>query len=354
MGVYRHHGKWYIDYYYQGKRFREPAGTNKRQALKALSARRGDIVHGRFRIEEVRPSPYFEDFSKQYLEWAKDNHKAWKSMDAVRIRALSPFFKGKRLHHIIPFLIEGYKSLRKDKVKPATINRELTVLSSIFSRAVDWGLLIDHPMKGGKVKKLKEESLKERILSVDEDKTLLESSEPWIRDVLIVALDTGMRLGEILSLTWDQINLPRRTISVKHTKTGLERRVLMTERVYRSLTSRKEQTSQTPLVFPGVKGNPRSRAETSFRRTCAKAQIYGLRFHDLRHTCATRLVTGGIDLATVKKILGHSTIRTTERYLHPSSEEDKKAVRVLESVVESSHHMDTKKEKGLKVIPLTH
>ncbi|MCX5804059.1 MAG: tyrosine-type recombinase/integrase [Proteobacteria bacterium] len=353
MGVYLHHGKWYIDYYYQGKRLRESAGTNKRQALKALSARSGDIVHGKFRIEEVKPTPYFEDFSKQYLEWAKDNHKAWKSMDAVRIRALLTFFKGKRLHQIIPFLIEGYKSLRKDKVKPATINRELTVLSSIFSRAVDWGLLTDHPMKGGKVKKLKEDSLKERILSVDEERSLLEKAQPWIRDRIIVALDTGMRLGEILSLTWDQIDLSGKIISVKHTKTGKERRVLVTERVYRTLISRKEENPQGAMVFPSVKGNSTSRAHTAFKRACDKAGILGLRFHDLRHTCATRLVIGGVDIATVKKILGHSTIRTTERYLHPSSEEDKKAVRVLESVVESSHHMDTKKEIGLKIIPLT-
>ncbi len=217
MGVYFHHGKWYIDYYYHGKRVREPVGTNKRQALKALNARLGDIVHGRFRIEEAKPSPYFEDFSKQYLEWAKDNHKSWKSMDAVRIRALLSFFKGKRLHNITPFLIEGYKSFRKDMVKPATINRELTVLSAIFSRAVDWGYLSNHPMKGGKVKKLREESLKERILSVEEEKILLESSEPWIRGVLVVALDTGMRLGEILSLAWEQIDFHRRVILVKLT-----------------------------------------------------------------------------------------------------------------------------------------
>lgn len=334
MGVYRRGKIWYIDYYFEGKRIREAVGTNKKEAEKALESRLGEIIQGKFSIEKIKPAPFFENFAKEYLEWAKTNHRSWKSMDLVRIRSLLRFFKGKRLNQITPWLIEKFKSTRKSEVKPATVNRELTVLSSMFSKAIKWKLIHDHPIKGGRVNKLPEQSLKERILSIEEEKILLKFCNEWTKDLIIVALDTGMRLGEILSLTWEQVDFNTKSILVMHTKTGIERRVPMTERVYSVLIKRKEE-SQISNVFPAIKGDSKSRASTSLKRACQRAKIYGLRFHDLRHTFATRLVTSGVDLATVKKILGHSTIRTTERYLHPSSEEDKRAVIVLNNIAKS-------------------
>jgi integrase len=353
MGVYKRGENYYILYYYDGRRIREKVGPDYDEALDAFYSRKGDIVKGKFDLHKVKPSPLFEHFTEKYLEWAQVNHRSYKTFDEPRIKCLLAFFKGKRLHEINSWIIDKFKQARKQKVSPSTINLDLAVLSSMFSRAIVWELLNDHPMKWHKVEKLKTETQKERILTEDEEQTLLASSSGWLRDMIILALDTGMRLSELTHLKWQDVDLTRQFLTVRNTKNGRDRKIPLTSRVITTLLRRKNLPDISDFVFPSGKGNHLWRVRSAYVRLLKRANIKGIRFHDLRHTFATRLVVGGTDIATVQKLLGHQDIRMTQRYSHPSSDDMKKAIRTLEKKQIHSHKTATDKEMGLKVVSIT-
>jgi integrase len=353
MAVYKRRKTYYILYYYQGRRIREKVGPDYDEALNAFYSRKGDIVKGKFDLNKVKLPPLFEDFSKKYLEWAELNHRSYKTFDQPRVRCLLTYFKGKRLTEINSWAIERFKLDRKQKVSSSTVNLELAVLSSMLSRAVDWGALHDNPLKSVKVKKLRTNSRKERILTEDEEESLLDSSSGWLKDMIILALDTGMRLSELTHLKWEDVDLSHQFLTVRNTKSARDRKIPLTSRVISILFRRKEHADGATFVFPHGHGSQLWRVRSAFVRLLKRTNITGLRFHDLRHTFATRLVTGGTDIATVQKLLGHQDIRMTQRYSHPSSDDMKRAIYTLEKNQINSHKTATYKEMGLKVVSLT-
>jgi integrase len=144
---------------------------------------------------------------------------------------------------------------------------------------------------------------------------------------VIVALNTGMRIGEILNLRYDQIDLASGVIIVEHTKNGKIRKIPINSKLHDLLDNAKMIGN---FVF-GNGINPYGSIKKGFHAAIRRAGIPHLRFHDLRHTFATRLVSNGVDLATVKELLGHSTITMTMRYTHPTPEHKIQAVESLVS-----------------------
>lgn len=369
MGIYKRGKTWWIDYYYQGERVRERVGPNKQTAEDALDARKGEIAQGRFNLQAARPSPLLEDFAKEYLEWARLHHRTADNTEASRLRILLAHFPGKRLRDLTPWLIEGYKHeraralrthpTRRGKVKPqaterprqpirpATVNRELAVLSSLLTKAVEWGKLAEHPMKGGKVRRLPQHNLKERILTPEEETRLLKASGPELQDLISLALDTGMRLGELVGLTPAGVDLARAEVRLQHTKNRKERRIPLTARAVGILTDRARGRAPDAPYFPPRPGKRPWRLASAFGRACTKAEITGLRFHDLRHTFATRLVQAGVDLVTVRELLGHGDLRMTSRYTHASRQSCRQAIAALEREASDSHKtVTTRKGSG--------
>lgn len=169
MAVYRDEktGRWFIDYYFRGKRIRECAGTNKRMAEQALSIRKAEILQGKFKIEKLKPSPRFEQFAETFLDWSKANKRSF-VRDQSLVKNLRGAFSGKLLSEITPWLIEKYKKDRQAAtvhgraIRPATINREVACLKRMFSKAIEWGQTAENP--GAKVKLLREDNRMERIL----------------------------------------------------------------------------------------------------------------------------------------------------------------------------------------------
>jgi len=156
MGTIRKIGKkWYVDYYFDGRRIREVAGSKKDAEL-ALKAAEVDALRGKLLFKRERKIT-FENFAeKEYLEHAKVHKKSWDRSDRVYLNRLIPFFKGKILCRITPKLIEDYKRLRIDeykkrnktkKVKPATVNRELACLKRMLNLAKKWGYIDENPAK---------------------------------------------------------------------------------------------------------------------------------------------------------------------------------------------------------------
>ena len=269
--------------------------------------------------------------------WAKASKKSWKD-DEERAKPVKAFFKGKRLRDVNPMLIEQFKQLRlntrtgnRRTRASATVNRELQVISKVFSMAYDNGLVETNPMR--RVRKLREAPARERYLTDDEEKRLFEAlvgGRAYVQPIVIVALQTGMRQGEILGLKWEHLDFDQKTIYVAHTKTGRPRKVPMSTPVEVELRSLKQDAPRDAYVF----GYPRTgmkavKLRHAWERACAKAEIFGIRFHDLRHTFATRLRAKGVHEMDIMSLLGHTTLQMTTRYTHAMPQSLRTAVDAL-------------------------
>ncbi len=172
----------------------------------------------------------------------------------------------------------------------------------------------------------------ERWLTSEEEKRLLEVSPVWLREIIIFALNTGMRQGEILSLQWPQVDLSRRTATLLETKNKEIRTVPLNQTVCEMLSVKGKIRHISGYVFTsqaGTKIDARNLLR-SFYIARKEAKLEDVRFHDLRHSFATRLVQAGIDLYVVKELLGHKTITMTMRYAHHYAESLRHGVDILD------------------------
>jgi integrase len=173
------------------------------------------------------------------------------------------------------------------------------------------------------------DNTRSRYLSKDEEKRLLAAleGEEWLRAVVIMAIHTGMRRGEIFKLKWFDVDFARGVVHVRNTKMGKDRVVPMSAPV-REMLERQPKTSG--YVFPSPKtGGQLIDIKRRFDLTRTAAGISDFRFHDLRHTAATRLAAAGVNVVVIAEILGHSDIRTTKRYSHAMDEAMRDAVEKL-------------------------
>lgn len=212
-------------------------------------------------------------------------------------------------------MIEGYKRDRLEKVKGPTVNRELACLKHMYTLAIKWGMAPENPVKG--VEFLPENKHSMRVLSDEEAAQLIGAASPHFRPVLLTALNTGMRLGEILNLRWEDVNLREGFISVEQSKSG-EPRKIPTNSVLTDVLRDVRMDRGDPYVFLGRWGKKVHSFRKVFETALKRAGIGKCRFHDLRHTFASNLVMSGVDIVTVKELLGHKTIQMTMRHSHPS------------------------------------
>ena len=337
-------GKWYIDFTSNKKRIRKFGGRTKGQAIHTLELLRSNMktekILENFGIKKVEKKPdiLFEDFSKEFMDlYSKQHKKSWER-DEESLKHLKPFLKEKTLQEIGPELIENYKLKRKaektkkkSKVSESTINRELALLKTIFNKAVEWGKIDTNRLI--KVKKFKEKQKPMKILKDEEAIRLIDFALPHLKPVLIVVLNTGMRKGEILSLKWENIDFKNGLIFVKDSKSA-DREVPINYLVFETL---KELPRIAEFIFYNPKTNSHIKdVKNSFRTARNNAKIKGLIFHDLRHTAASRMIQAGVDLVTVSRILGHSSIQMTTRYIHPTTEIMRNAVAKLGKIYEQT------------------
>ncbi len=351
MGIYKVGNQWYIDLYVDGRRKRKAVGSHK-EAENALTAIKADVLRGEFRFKREN-KVHFEAFTEDYLEHCRTNKKRSVSRDENSIKFLKAGFGGMLLSKITPWHIEEYKKKRiegeiklppepgskkrKDwKVKPATINRELACLKHMFSLAIKWKMADENPVK--EVQLFQEPQIEMRILTREEIERLVSCASPSLKPILIVALNTGMRKGEILHLRWSDIDFDNKFLFLKQTKSNRPRKIPMSGLITDTLQAVRRSCE---FVFANPKTKrPLSDLQGCFKAACRKAGISDLRFHDLRHTAATYMVIGGIDLVTVKEILGHATIQMTMRYAHPTPENKRHAVEVLSRLFAQNKETD--------------
>jgi integrase len=186
-----------------------------------------------------------------------------------------------------------------------------------------------------------EDGRRRRVLTPEEEPRLIEALQERLRPLLLVAIHTGMRLGELLALTWKDVDLGSGTIAIREAKSGEERiawmspiaratlQALRAKQIQESAASDSVALIRGSYIFGAALGSARTCLWRYWQPALRKAGIEDLRFHDLRHTFATRLVARGIDIYRVKTLIGHKTLRKTERYAHVADEHLREAVERL-------------------------
>lgn len=334
MGVYKRGDSYYIDYYVHGRRKREKIGLNKNLAETVLRKRKVEIAENRFLDIKKEEKLKFEDFTSEYIEiHLKPNNRSWETAALPNIKRLKAFFLGKYLHEITPLMVEKFKIERRKEVGPATTNRALTWLKAMFNKAIAWGKFEGvNPVKG--VKFFRENNERLRYLEKEEIIKVLSHCHDHLKPIVVVALNTGMRRGEILGLKWHDIDFRRDIIYLFRTKNDERREIPMNETVKTALIKVRKHP-ESPYVFCDKNGRPFYNVRKSFSTALKKAGIVNFHFHDLRHTFASHLVMSGVDLNTVRELLGHKSLDMTLRYAHLSPDHKRRAVDILKN------HMDT-------------
>jgi integrase len=348
--VYRRGNFWTIDYRNEdGKRIQKAIldATTFDQALFALQqevSKGFQVRHG----QRPRREAGFQEFAEIFLNDCMITSRRNFRSDRYRLETLKEFFKDTDLRQITPLMIERFRKLRLEKWgnSKSTTNRYLALLKRLLNVAIQEGLCEQNPVKAVKLFS-ESDTLKERILTPEEEERLLAASSGHLRPILITALNTGARSTEILSLTWDRVNLEEREIRFERCKNGRLRHVPMNEILFKTLTAWKSGNGQNPYVFADRNGRPFKRVEKSFATARKRAGISGFRFHDTRHTFASRLIQRGCDLSTAQALLGHSRLATLQRYLHSTDSRKREAVSLLEKTPARDSMVTERKTAGV-------
>ena len=323
MGVYQKNGYFGIDYRLpNGKRIRKIIGTSKKLAETILNKRKVEIAEGKHLDISTKKKVKLGDFINLFIEnYCKPNKITWQD-DLTRLTGFAQFL-GRDIYisEITPYHIEQFKKHRlQEGSKPSTVNRYLAIAKTMFNKAIVWDKLKVNPLK--KIKFFKEDNERVRFLEKEEIGRLLNVSEDYLRYVLITALNTGTRYSELFNIKWTDIDFIRKIIFINKTKNKERRIIPMNSLLERTFLNMKAKASNE-FVFPN------KNVRIPFEKALKSAKISKFRFHDLRHTFASHLVMSGIDLMTIKELLGHKTIKMTLRYSHLSQNHKAAAVEVL-------------------------
>ncbi len=265
----------------------------------------------------------------RYLEeYAKPLKRSW-SRDEVSLKPIRKFFDC-HVSDVTPGMITAYRTQRAKKLAPATVNKDLALLRKMLNLAVMWRMIQFSPVSQVKPLMLPENNERSRFLSDEEEKRLLKACEvtrpfqaEYLSSMVIIALHTGMRVSEILSLKWSDANLAFGFITIEATNSKAKRlRRIPINSLVRETIEGLKTGKEREFVFAKPDGSRFFWIDSAFRSACRRAKINDLHFHDLRHTFGSRLAQAGVPLTTIKELMGHSTIRMTERYCHASGQRE--------------------------------
>ena len=272
--------------------------------------------------DQMRKTPLFSTFiHEQYMPHVKGYKRSWKTDESILKNHLLPVLGQRYMDEITRHDIARIHLERKAQGKAAsTANRILIIASHIFNLALKWKVpgVKENPTKD--IAAYQENNKRERYLSVQEAKRLYEavceSANPMLRYIVPMLVMTGCRRAEVIGACWKDIDMERRLWRVPLTKSGFARHVPLSDGALQILKT-VPRNARSRYVFANPKtGEPFSSIYESWDTARKKAQLKDVRIHDLRHSFASLLVNEGRSLYEVQKILGHSQLKTTQRYAH--------------------------------------
>jgi len=335
-------GKWFVDFW-----FEHPTGQREqiRKASPVATKRGAGEYERQLRAEMLGPTekpkvaPTLAEFSSEFLEtYAASNNRPseLRSKRSIYKIHLLPLLGGRRLDEISPRHIEGYKSTKVKAGRSAkSINNDLTVLRKTLSVARDWGLIEQVPAFHW----MKPPAPEFDFLSAEEGARLVHAAEPGWSTMMLTALRTGLRVGELLALRWDDVDLVVGRLVVRRSswrghlgppKNGRNREVPLSPDALEALKAQRHLRGE--LVFCAADGTPwrENQLRRPLYRACKRAGLRRIGWHVLRHSFASQLVARGVVLKAVQELMGHSTIQMTLRYSHLSPDARRDAVRLLD------------------------
>jgi integrase len=316
-------------------------------------------------LKDAKAHTFRSFLDEVYEPWAKANIRTTKNT-LLRLRANFPDLQNKRLDEINAWVVEKWRAARlKAGAKAATVNRDLDDLRSALAKAKTWGLLEEHPLAGVKRSRT-DDNATVRFLDNDEERRLraaLDAREERIRGeryranawraergyptmpdlrrvafadhlkaMVLISINTGVRRGELFSLEWRDVDLQRAMLTVRgqSAKSGRTRHIPLNAEALAALQGWHAQRPELDgLVFPGRNGDRLDSVRKAWLAVLADAKIRSFRWHDQRHHFASRLVMAGVDLNTVRELLGHASYQMTLRYSHLAPEHKAAAVAKL-------------------------
>lgn len=324
---------WGVRYHDEhGREHREYVGTSKQLARDVYTKRKAAIAERRFNPEKLRRRVVLLSAAlDDYLERRKDRAGI---KDMARIaKRWKAALGDKPLRQVRRRDVELYRAERAGQVSKQTLYHELSLLRAVFRIALDEGNADEQPVRDLKAPR----AHRVRYLTDDEETALLDKLDAKWRPLVTVAIHTGMRQGEQFGLRWRQVDLAQRVVRLPKSKSGHPRTIDLNDTALaalRGLPSRIAPGGRTDWVFVGPRGarlNARNFYWRVFLEATRDAKLTDLRWHDLRHTFATRLVIAGADLRTVAELLGHTSLQMVMRYAHLAPGARQAAVRLLDA-----------------------
>jgi len=248
-------------------------------------------------------------------------HKKSKVSEINKIENLLklPMFK-KRIRNVTSSDIANYRDQRLKDVKGSTVIKDINLMGHCIDIAIkEWGVnLANNPVR--RIRRPTVDKPRDRRLNSGEEKRLFDTIEKhsrltWLRQIVIIAIETAMRRGEILNMQWHHVDFEKRTVHLPDTKNGETRDVPLSEKAIEILNEISKD--KTPFIFPI---SPDS-LKKAYQRVIKKSGIEGLRFHDLRHEATSRFFELGLNTMQVSAITGHKDLAMLKRYTHLRAED---------------------------------
>lgn len=294
--------------------------TSKENASRWARSIEADMDQGGFASRSEAERTTLADVIRRYVKEVSPTKRGGRD-EAIRLKAMMRTRLAKlTMAALSAKAVAQYRDDRLRTVVPATVVRDLAMLSSLINHSRrEWSIAITNPV--ALIRKPNPGSGRTRVLEAAEEGRLLDSLQPegrrshWIAPLVIVALETAMRRGELLALRWEHVNLRRRVVFLPMTKNGRPRYVPLSPRAAAFLDS--VPRSIDGRVFPLTA----MALDAAFRKACRRAALLDLRFHDLRHTATTRLASTLPNVIELMAVTGHSSPRMLARYYHVRAED---------------------------------
>lgn len=332
----RYNRRYYTDFYFRGKRIvrKIPGGISHQGVAQQWEDHfKLRLLRGEIGLTENNPD--LPGLIGEYLEYSQTN-KAPSSFrrDELALRTFQTVSGITRFSDLVPLAVERYKAERSRTVSKRTVNLEVTVLKTMLNRYVELGTIPVNPIRA--VKKIRgPESKPIEFLTKQEVEALLRALTPAFRPMIYTYLKTGLRRNELVFLEWNDINFEKKLIRVINkqahpTKSYRERHIPMDDKLTSLLLSL-PRAKNNPYVFTTQQNTQRkNNLVAKLKKAAKRAGIQkNVTVHSLRHSFASNLVMAGVDLATVKELLGHADIHTTMRYAHLAPDHLQEAVTKL-------------------------
>jgi len=342
MAVYKRGETYWYEFQFNGARIQESAQTSNKDAARQIeAAHRVRLARGEAGIVERPPAPTLREFSTDFLKQIRMDCASKPRTIAFYQEKLKRLLTSKladaRLDAIDENAIEAYKrartaaaSRRKKPVSPASINRELATLRRALRMAHSWKRILSVPQ----IKLLRGERAREFVLAPTDEKRYLNAVPAGMRPLCTFLIDTGLRVGEALKLEWPQVNLQEKpghvTVRAGIAKNSKRRTVPLTSRARKTLEG---IPGRAGLVFRTEDGGPLYHTWLDQQHSEVRTKLgfpADFVLHSLRHTFGTRLGASGADVRTIMDLMGHSSLSVAQRYVHPSTENNRRGIERME------------------------